>query len=191
MIISKETISFGGYDWLVLDEQNGMMFIITKNITAYRQYNTIDTSITWENCDLRNKYLKNEFYNSFTLEDKQHIVTTTILNENNQFSNTHGGNATQDEIFILSLSEYVHYFCDDTSVRQLADKDMTSLCEIKYYPASRQSKDDKKSVAIWLRSPGIYDNSVVYVNSVGCIKAGGDRINRTYGVRPALWLKTI
>jgi len=170
--------------------------LITKNIIESRYYHheghsrdeRLDIKVTWDESDLR-KYLNNEFYAKFDDADKSRIVLTTNKNQDNQFFGITGGKDTKDYVFILSLDEYVRYFCDEISKQQLANKDYDGLCEIKYYPSRRKAKYGDKFSGMWLRSPGYYDFHAVYVNANGCIKAGGDRFNRIYGIRPAIWLR--
>jgi len=77
-----DIITFGKYEWLVLETYNdGSMLIITKDIVEQRAYNgswndnlAINENImklntTWENCDLR-KYLNSSFYNFFSTSDR-------------------------------------------------------------------------------------------------------------------------
>jgi len=116
-------IQFGNYDWRVLDIQIDKILIITKNIIANRAYHNKETSITWEQCDLRNKYLKTEFYNSFNTEEKNQIIAETIENKDNQRYNTPGGNPTKDSVFLLSLDEVVRYFGDGSSIKYLENND--------------------------------------------------------------------
>lgn len=81
--IPKEypTIKFGGYDWLVLDEQDGKKFIVTKKVIDSKPYHqptksgNIKVKTTWEEGYLR-KYLNNVFYNSFNEDEKARIQKT-------------------------------------------------------------------------------------------------------------------
>ena len=40
----------------------------------------------------------------------------------------------------------------------------------------------------WLRSPGVYDNTVPYVDGLNTVHYFGDYANKTFGVRPAFYL---
>ena len=182
-----DIIKFGGYDWRVLDKHKTAVLVVTEDIVEMRYYHHADTTMTWDKSDLRD-YLNSEFYDTFDDTDKSKIIAVTNKNRKNQIFGTSGGEDTKDNIFLLSLEEYVRYFCDDISAQQLADKDCDSLCEIKHYSPIRKVKFGRKFSALWLRSPGCYDFHAVYVNANGCIKALGDRFNRVKGVRPALWL---
>jgi len=54
--------SFGGYNWRVLDIQNGQALLLSELILEKRPYHKEQVNITWENCTMRN-YLNNKFYN--------------------------------------------------------------------------------------------------------------------------------
>ena len=58
------SISFGGYNWRVLDIHNNRALIITEDIIEQRAYHDVYRDITWADCALR-KYLNGEFYNKF------------------------------------------------------------------------------------------------------------------------------
>ncbi|MGG6312417.1 DUF6273 domain-containing protein [Paenibacillus macerans] len=49
-------LSFGGYNWRVLDTQSNAALIITEDIIEQRAYHDAYKDITWADCALR-KYL--------------------------------------------------------------------------------------------------------------------------------------
>ncbi len=59
-------ISFGYYNWRVLDIQNNAALIITEEIIEQRAYHDTYKDITWADCSLR-KYLNGEFYDKFNM----------------------------------------------------------------------------------------------------------------------------
>ncbi|MEG0774237.1 DUF6273 domain-containing protein, partial [Clostridium sp.] len=63
------TLSFGSYNWRVLDIQNNVALIITEEIIDQRPYHNAYKDITWADCGLR-KYLNGEFYDKFNATDK-------------------------------------------------------------------------------------------------------------------------
>lgn len=107
-------ILFGDYVWRVLDVKDNKAFIITEDIIELRPYDKSDKPNTWEFCSLRH-YLNEMFYNSFSEEEKQYIVETTIHNSQIQYSQNGssefsvGGNDTTDKIFLLSSDEFENY----------------------------------------------------------------------------------
>ena len=107
-----DIINFGEIDWLVLDVQSDRVLIISWYILDIRAYHGTNELITWEYSDIRH-YLNNEFmYNRFTPDEILQIAETTLINSNNQWFGTDGGNDTIDRVFLLSIEEVVRYFGD-------------------------------------------------------------------------------
>ena len=104
-------VQFGGYDWYVLEKQDGKMLLLTEKIIGRRAYHNRVENITWETCDMR-KYLNGEFYNSFNETDRKRIVEVMNDNPANPWYGTSGGNSTTDKIYLLSIAEVVKYFGD-------------------------------------------------------------------------------
>ncbi|MDR0839769.1 MAG: DUF6273 domain-containing protein [Christensenellaceae bacterium] len=106
-----DTYTFGGYEWVVLDKQEGKALIITKDIIDLRAYNEEYTDVTWEQSTLR-AWLNGEFYNRFGAAERSLIANTKVVNDDNPWEGTDGGNDTTDKIFLLSLDEFALYFGD-------------------------------------------------------------------------------
>lgn len=114
----EDKISFGSYDWRVLDIQNNTALIITEYIIEQRAYHNAYKDITWSDCSLR-KYLNGEFYDKFTLTDKSRIIAVLNKNPDNQWYGSEGGADTEDSIFLLNIEEVVcKYFGDSSSKLQ-------------------------------------------------------------------------
>ncbi len=112
LVKKSDIITFGKYDWIVLDITNDMAFIITEDIIEERAYNEEYEGTTWEDCTLR-KYLNGTFYNSFSEEEQLMIAETAVTNPDNSKYGTDGGNDTTDKIFLLSLEEAEEYMTED------------------------------------------------------------------------------
>ena len=110
-------ISFGDYNWRVLDIQNNAALVITEEIIEQRAYHDAYKDITWADCALR-KYLNGEFYDKFNVTDKSRIIPVINKNPDNQWYGSKGGEDTQDSIFLLSLEEVCKYFGDSRSKLQ-------------------------------------------------------------------------
>ena len=110
-----DKISFGSYEWRVLEVKNNTALIITEYIIEQRAYHNAYKDITWADCSLR-KYLNSEFYDRFTTAEKSRIIPVLNKNPDNQWYGTKGGTDTQDSIFLLSIEETVcRYFGDSSS----------------------------------------------------------------------------
>lgn len=196
-----DNISFGSYDWRVLDIQNNSALIITEGIIEQRAYHDAYKDITWADCSLR-KYLNGEFYNKFNVADKSRIIPVLNKNPDNQWYGSKGGADTRDSIFLLSIEEVVcQYFGDSSSKLQNRGKNQR-------YWFERKDENNSKRIAKleadkggiwwwWLRSPGRVNVKAVYIHGDGNIGIQGNNILKgnisdgkcTGGVRPALWLK--
>ena len=176
-----DIILFGAHQWLVLALQDDRALIISENVLEQSTYHESFTSITWENCTLR-QYLNGTFYNTFSEANKARIAEVTNVNLDNQYYGTKGGNNTQDKIFLLSLEEVVQYFGDSG---QLGNNNYIS----DQYNSNRIAFFNGSAVWWWLRSPGYNIGRVSEVYSDGHIHLDGAIVNyNSGGVRPALWL---
>ena len=196
-----DKISFGNYEWRVLEVQNNTALIITEYIIEQRAYHNAYKDITWADCSLR-KYLNSEFYDRFTTAEKSRIIPVLNKNPDNQWYGTKGGTDTQDSIFLLSIEETVcRYFGDSSSKLYSPGKNQR-------YWFERKDKNNSKRIARlesrkegswwwWLRSPGRVSIKAVYIHGDGNIGIQGNNILKGNisdgeckgGVRPALWLK--
>ena len=196
-----DKISFGSYEWRVLEVQNNTALIITEYIIEQRAYHNAYKDITWADCSLR-KYLNSEFYDRFTTAEKSRIIPVLNKNPDNQWYGTKGGTDTQDSIFLLSIEETVcRYFGDSSSKLYSPGKNQR-------YWFERKDKNNSKRIARlekrkegswwwWLRSPGRVSIKAVYIHGDGNIGIQGNNILKGNisdgeckgGVRPALWLK--
>ena len=180
-----DIITFGAYEWRVLDIEDGRALVVSRNIIESRAYHTSYVSITWADSSLR-AYLNGEFYNSFSASDRARIIQVTNVNENNQWYGTNGGADTQDKIFLLSIAEVVKYFGDSG---QLANRPLGASAIFDEYNQNRIATFNGTISWWWLRSPGSYSGSASGVSGVGSVSLYGYAVSNHSGVvRPALWL---
>lgn len=186
-----DTVFFGAYEqdnntsngkedveWLVLEVKDGKALVVSKYALDCKQYNTSNTNVTWETCTLR-KWLNNDFINAaFSSYEKAMIPTVTVSPDKNS---TNPGNATQDQVFLLSITEANKYFGSD-SARQ---------CKPTDYAVANGSRESHSGNLCWwwLRSPGSTQDSAAYVySSGGVIESGNDVDYNDGAVRPAMWI---
>ncbi len=113
-LIIGEVIQFGGYRWKVLDIQEDLVLIITEGIIRQKSFNDYKGDVTWADSSIR-KYLNNDFYKSFTLEEQEKISPVLNINSDNQWYSSKGGEDTEDHIFLLSIEEVVCKYFGDSS----------------------------------------------------------------------------
>lgn len=193
------SLSFGGYNWRVLDIRNNTALIITEDIIEQRAYHDAYIDITWADCELR-EYLNGEFYDKFNATDQSRIMPVINKNPDNQWYGSKGGADTQDSVFLLSIEEVAcQYFGDSSSNLHNRGKNQ------RYWFGKKDENNSKRKAILegygfswwWLRSPGRVSVKAVYIHGDGNIGIQGNNILRsnmsdgkcTGGVRPALWLK--
>lgn len=188
-------VSFGAYEqdnntangkedieWLVLEVKDGRALVISKYALDCKRYDEDDSlDVTWETCTLR-EWLNNNFINAaFSAEEKAMIPTVTVSADKNPDYSRNPGKATQDQVFLLSITEANKYFSSD-SARQ---------CKTTEYAVANgaYANSDNSNCWWWLRSPGLYRNATVNVDSDGDVFKRGSRVYYDSGaVRPALWI---
>ena len=169
-------------EWLVLDVKGGKALLVSKYALDCKPYNTSYTDVTWETCTLR-KWLNNDFLGAaFSADEKAMIPTVTVSADENPDYSTNPGNATQDQVFLLSITEANKYFSSD-SARQ---------CEPTDYAVASGAyvnSDNGNFCWWWLRSPGNTQNRAADADSGGDVDERGLRVDYfTTAVRPALWI---
>jgi hypothetical protein len=169
----KKVVQMGGYNWIVIKEEDGKQLLLSEKILEDRAYHSAGGAVTWETSELRS-YLNGEFYDkTFTDAEKARIVETTIENKSNSQYGVAGGNDTTDKVFLLSLSEAENYLGSGIEL-------------LRGIEASTGASN-------WwhLRSPGEATDVAASVNSIGLIDyhgVAGGVTDPTGGVRPAMWI---
>lgn len=177
--MNKEIIKFGSYylsnndikdpiEWLVLEKKGNRLFIVSKNIILFKPFNEKLQAITWEESSIR-KWLNDDFLQeAFTDDEFNKIQTTRVKTSDDWNSNSNGGNATNDKIFLLSKEEILNYF--ELPTERLCK----SLNQDEYSPW-------------WLRNMGSGQFSTSHITSEGeFFSQNAKRDN--YGIRCAMWI---
>ena len=193
-------------EWIVLDKNGSSVLLISKYGLDYLPYNMPDnmmyTDTTWEECTLRT-WLNNLFLNTaFTTAEKGKIKTTNVVNEDNPYYGSEGGNNTNDKVFLLSIGEAKNYFKNNNDENgRLYGKSVERGCKPTQYVIAQgiyqyewHSSDGEEwkkydgNCWWWLRSPGSGPSSVVGVNIGGEVLWDGLPVYFNHAVRPALWI---
>ncbi len=166
-------------EWIVLDENDSEVLLLSKYAIEQKPYNDEFADVTWEECSLRH-WLNDEFYSTaFNDSEKNCIKMTTVINGDNPFNGTEGGNDTEDRVFLLSIEEANRYF----------DSDESRMAKATEHAKTNGVVVSVGTSAWWLRSPGCGKNVAAAVYSGGNMeKRGSDVAIKTLGVRPAMWV---
>lgn len=181
---------FEPLEWQVLDKQADKMLVVTRYGIDSCDYNSDNSSITWEKCSLRQELNGGFLRGVFPKNELSFILEAVISNVPNPWYNTHSGSNTKDRVFLLSAEEVQKYFKSDSD-RQ---------CEPTRYAIEKGAYvGDGKHCTWWTRTAGDSNGTVVTLRSNGTIRKDGlypsfhkgdDGKNCYRGVvRPAMWLK--
>ena len=194
-----DTFVFGSYEqdnnnsngkedveWLVLAKEGNKVLVISKYALDCQQYNTSRTSVTWETCSLR-KWLNGTFINNaFSAEEQAMIPTVTVSADKNPGYSTDPGNATQDKVFLLSITEANQYFTSD-GARKCAPTDYAIAQGA--YTSDNYKAGGRATCWWWLRSPGYVQDDAALADDDGDVVEYGGRVSSDHrAVRPALWI---
>ena len=164
-----DKIDFDAYQWRVLDVQGNYALILSDHIIEKRQYHTTREDIVLAYCTLR-EYLNDEFYNSFSAENRARILEVYTPNWDNPSEETPGGPATNDKIFLLSYAEVLQYL--PTQLERIATYE--GPLDVWWW---------------WLRSPGSHTDFAGVVDANGKVSFIGAYVSNINGsVRPAMWI---
>ena len=193
----KDIVAFGGYDWRVLDVQNGKALLLLELIWDKRKYHILCEDMTWENCTLR-KELNDEFYKTIPKADRSRIIKSHITSEKNLWYGTDGGIETHDYVFLLSMEEADNYFGNSRDYvnkqRKVYNNGLFDAHREGHYLSNihdveRVTTYNNAISSWWLRSPGYNNRTAIRVYCGGAVFVCG-LFGRSEGggVRPALWL---
>lgn len=173
-------------EWLVLARENNRILVISEKALDSQPYNENYVDITWETCTLR-KWLNGAFLKSaFSEAERAMIPTVTVSADKNPKYDTNPGNATQDKVFLLSITEAEKYFTTDEARKCVPTEyaiDQGARTSDSY------TKNGEVTCWRWLRSPGNFQYDAAYVYFYGGIYEFGNYvISGISAVRPVLWI---
>ena len=189
--ISGNSVTMGHYkgdpiEWLVLASDGSKKFLLSKNALDAKKYHNKKENTNWSACDLR-KWLNSEFLNqSFSPEEREFILTTTVKADKNPEYSTNPGPDTQDKVFLLSVNEVTKFFSSDKD--RMCVPTEYAIAQ-GAYTSSDYTVGGKATCWWWLRSPGYYPNDAALVYGDGSLRYGGNSVHYGNGcIRPALWI---
>ena len=172
--------------WRVLSVDGDDAFLLSDEALDCKFYDQGNPAVIWEVCSLR-QWLNDTFLDdAFDAEEQSAIKTTTVVNEDNFYYNTPGGNTTLDRIFLLSQNDIINTaygFNSDYHVEAA-----TRWCKATSYAVANHCfLIDGICSFWWLRSPGRTRWYAAVVAYNGACADDGYFFNVLgYGVRPAL-----
>lgn len=175
--------------WRVLQNDDSTLFVVADQGLDCKDYNEELTSIKWESSTLRN-WLNDTFYRTaFSSNEQNAIVEQTLVNEDNQYFGTKGGNDTKDNVYLLSYKEAInpdYGFCENYDTYSVSRRLQTS--DYAHALGVYNTNDNYAgNCRWWLRSPGSFTDIAAYVNCSGYADWKGVNVNHyNNAVVPAL-----
>ena len=158
--------------WKVLNNDGESLFLITDQAIDCKSYHETEDNITWEKCNLRT-WLNGNFYASAFDENEQSaIVEQELVNEDNAYEYTDGGNDTKDKVYLLSLSDAcdpVYGYCSSpftgSASRWQQPTDYTFVRGA--YTYSSNNTGGNQNCWWWIRTPGESQKKAVQIGDDG------------------------
>ena len=175
----KSYFKYEPIKWRVIKCENGEALLLSDIVLDKQKYNKRLKKVTWEKSTLR-KWLNKKFMNrAFSSSEQEAIHTTKVINEDNYYYKTDGGNDTLDKIYLLSLSETdeeKEYGFTDSYGMTIKYSNYADLDDYQYW---------------WLRTPGEKIISAAAVDMSGKAYLGGGESDMELGIRPVLHLNLL
>ena len=169
-------------EWTVLEIRDDKALIFSKYVLDAIPYHRKNESVTWADSSIR-QWLNGTFLNAaFSDSEQRSILSVTEENPSNDEYHIPGGEATRDQVFLLSYDDATTYFWGN-SERQ--------ACPTQYALSHNVFFDEETACSWWwLRSPGKTANRAGNVVARGIPSTYGGFVNSgDGGVRPALWVQ--
>ena len=181
-------------EWVVLDNRDGKALLLSRYGLDAKPYNTVQKSVTWEECTLR-EWLNNEFLKeAFASSERHAILLTDVDNSEDQgFSGwkTGGEENTRDYVFLLSYAEVNQYFKVTGNDAKNVKSRMSPTAYAKKNGAqsgnSNKTEEGEGTGWWWLRSPGANKGTSAFIRNSGSLSYINVRNNEGC-VRPAVWI---
>lgn len=187
------TVFFGSYrqgsdpsdeaeaiEWIVLDESEGSLLLISKYALACLPYST-ERGTTWETSPLR-RWLNGEFLETaFTNCERTMIGGDFSVPCGNAKNDKAGNLEVSDDVFLLDIQQVRFYFSSDED--RACEPTARAIAEGAYVNAGTLG------VGWWLRPPDNPELFAAGVRSDGSVLSyGGDTGRDFLCVRPVLWI---
>lgn len=171
--------------WRVIKCENGEALLLSDIVLDKQKYNKRLKKVTWEKSTLR-KWLNKKFMNrAFSSSEQEAIRTTKVINEDNYYYKTDGGNDTLDKIYLLSLSETD----EEKETEEAKEYGFTDSYGMTIKYSNYADLDDYQYW--WLRTPGEKNISAAAVDMFGEAYVGGGESDMELGIRPVLHLNLL
>lgn len=130
--------------WLVLKQDEGKLFVVSRDILDCVPFHTGEEDVTWKTCSLR-AWLNSSFLpRAFTGEERARILPVELSEAVNRGYGTKDTETVEDTVFILTPAQVRSYLAGEKK-----------LCKPTPYALSRGAVASEDGYAAWwTRAPG-------------------------------------
>ena len=173
--------------WRVLSVNGSDAFLLADQNLDAKPYNEEYTDVTWATCTLRT-WLNDTFLNTaFTSAEQAAIKNTSVVNDDNPYHGTEGGENTTDKVYLLSIAEVSNTAYGFNGDFQTSSE--TREAKNTAYAKECGALESEGGCWWWLRSPGLHSEGASSVYYYGRGNTIGYHVyDDSKAVRPALHL---
>ena len=184
-----EGLEFAGIEWQVLYTQDNYVLLLSTYVLGQRRFHGTSRAVSWEASAIR-YYLNNDFLRNFSEDELAIIIAKEVINNENPWHGTDGGEPTVDKVFLLSIEEMIKYFGDSGQLADRRHPSNTATSVYDIYDELRLAYDLETGFEwwYWLRTVGETTNRAAFIGACGRIGIRGVDVTNEGGVRPALWI---
>ena len=198
-----QLVSFGRYEqdadtangpeeilWLVKDRDVDGLTLMSLYCLDVVPYHHEVIDVTWETSDVR-AFLNGEFYEkAFSIDEKNLIADSTVINHDNILHGTPGGNDTVDKVYLMSLEEAMEFYGVVEPVEWFYDHIYAQATEYTIQKGVWLEIPDSNRCWWWLRSPGGNPQNAGEIGSKGYLSFNGGLVTTTErAIRPLIQVK--
>ena len=186
LIRSEKQVSFGGMEWIVLDQLADRQLLLRKYALKDFQFGEAafkhihyegegyyyTMTCSWE-LSLVRRYLNTEFYSNFSAEEQNRIIPVN-----------------NDHVFLLSLEEYEKYAKTGIVVKAAFSEDKISrTCWSRSAKGWEVNHGEWKTAFYTFKSVKDLEKVPSNMNPRSISDIGVEEFDRIFSIRPAVWVR--
>ena len=166
-------------EWIILDAQEDKLLLISRYGLDCKLFEEQGGNTTWAQSSLR-AWMNGPFFEElFDQEARNAVLSTTVPADKHPDYNFDQGEATEDRLFLLSVSELNRY----------AEEDSERICRATTFARLQGSRVSADEICWWfLRTIGDSESSISHVWFNGRIDPDASSSSPMGSIRPAFWI---
>lgn len=160
-------------EWKIIDEDGDSYLVLCESFIDALAFDGAAVGASWSKSLIRKVLNLSYFERAFSAKEKEIIIEKNVHADSNPSYETDPGTDSTSSLFILSCNE-LNRLLPDKSSRIISG-----------------SGSELATHNWWLRTPGVQNGNITFVDEEGNINLEGAPANMPFNVRPAMWVKKI